>query len=176
MTANQINFRQSETVKALEEWWSELSERRRGRRGRGGDRAQLRRCRSSLEVVACPAFHRLFHRLQPLGRVDGSRLAPAAAVLAHVKGQPEGPGRTSFARTMASPRPGGDQPRVSGLRFRRLLALEDREELLVALVRIVRLLDGTAPVVSLADDIYWWGERVKERWAYDYYATAPQAD
>lgn len=183
MHKEQIDFRLPEVGRVMKEWWQELTQERPGKATDRAGRAQLKRCRSGLEVVMCPAFHRLYHRLQSFGTVDGRRLAPAAAVLAHVKEPPDAPKKPnatpkklSLAILMASPRPGGSQPRVSGLRFRRLLLVEDSDELLLALVRVVRLLENKAPVDTLARDIYWWGERVKKHWAYDYYATAPQAD
>jgi len=158
----------SRANRALEQWWEGLKDRT-------GDRALLRRCRSALEVAACPYFHHLYRALQGLGYGNGPQLAPAAAVLAHVRRRPEG-GERSLARMMASPRPGTERPRVSGLRFRRILVLDNRDDLLMSLVRVVRLLDGAAPVAGLANDIYFWGDAVKERWAYEYYAAAPQAD
>ncbi len=177
MREEAIHFQGEEVARAVKEWWAELTQERAGKPADRAGRAQLRRCRSMFEAVACPAFHRLYHRLRRLGhRLDGRRLAPAAAVLAHVEMDTAPQGISSLATLMARPRPGSGQPRVSGLRFRRLLLVEDREELLPALSRVVRLLGGQAPVAPLAGDIYWWGERVKERWAYDYYAAAPRTD
>ena len=77
---------------------------------------------------------------------------------------------------MATPKAGSDRARVSGLRFRRLLKISDREELYQPLIRIVRLLGGQANILSLADDIYFWGENVRKNWAYAYYETAPSED
>jgi len=64
----------------------------------------------------------------------------------------------------------GDKSKVSGLRFRRLLAINTREELYHAMIRIIRLLGGTVNVCDLAKTVYWWNEETKKRLAYDYYA------
>ena len=41
------------------------------------------------------------------------------------------------------------------------------------LIRAIRLLDGSVDLVSLANAAFWWNERTRKSWAYDYYATAP---
>jgi CRISPR system Cascade subunit CasB len=82
-------------------------------------------------------------------------------------------GGASVARQMATPKSPGASAPVSGLRFRRLLAVSDRDELYPLLVRLVRLLDGRVNIVSLANSAFWWNERTKREWAYDYYATSP---
>ena len=63
---------------------------------------------------------------------------------------------------------------MSGLRFRRLLKIEDRDDLYGAVVRTIRLLDGSVNIASLADGVYWWNERTKNNWAFDYYDKAPK--
>lgn len=57
-------------------------------------------------------------------------------------------------------------------RFRRLLACDSREELRAHLKDIVRGMKSSGiPVnyASLYDDICWWGDRVRERWAIQYW-------
>ena len=74
--------------------------------------------------------------------------------------------------------PGRHDPkrgRVSGLRFRRLIRIEDRDELYPHLIRVLGLLDLRTDVVALARDVYLWNEPTRKRWAYDYYAQAPDA-
>lgn len=158
----------------IEEWWRGLEEQR-------GDRAELRRCHGLAEASLVAAFQRLYGRLERLGAVDrhsGHRLAAAALVLAMVRH--DAGGNANLARLMAMPGPNPNKGKVSGLRLRRLLAIDDLEELVQALVRVVRLLDERAPVASLAADIFAWGspgprEKVRQRWAYEYYANAPDA-
>mgnify|MGYP000860977718 FL=1 len=72
--------------------------------------------------------------------------------------------------------PAGPQrgARVSGLRFRRLLATPERDQLLSPLVRALRLTGGRANLLEIARSAFFWGDRVRKRWAYDYYECAPK--
>jgi CRISPR system Cascade subunit CasB len=148
---------------ALMDWWAGLDHAR-------GDRAALRRCRSSQEVAFVPAFHRLRQNLSRIAPVDAENLAVVAGILSHVR---ENDYSLRFAQQMATPKEGSDRARVSGLRFRRLLKVEDRDDLYGAVVRTIRLLDGSVNIASLADGVYWWNERTKNTWAFDYYDKAP---
>jgi CRISPR system Cascade subunit CasB len=148
-------------------WWEGLGQDR-------GERANLRRAAGPSDVAFGSAFHRLLGRLRGQGYFLGSdgtvALAAVAGLAAHVKSHIAG---ASIAQQMATPKSLGAGARVSGLRFRRLLAVSDREELYPLLIRVVRLLDGRVNLVSLANAAFWWNERAKRDWAYDYYATAP---
>jgi len=152
-----------ELQKLLLDWWQGLDQAR-------GDRAELRRATTPAAVAFSPVFHRLLHSLQRIGRPSAASLAVVAGVLSHIKEQD---GSGAFAAQMASPKAGSDKARVSGLRFRRLLKIADREELYQPLIRTARLLDGRVNLISLADGIYFWGENVRKQWAYNYYETAP---
>jgi len=148
-------------------WWQ-------GLRDEPGDRAILRRAASPVDVVFCPAFHRLIGRLRtegyPLGNDGSAGVAVVAGLAAHVREHAAG---SSLARQMAGPRAVGSGARVSGLRFRRLLAVSDRAELYPLLIRVVRLLDGRVDVPDLARSAFWWNQRTRKRWAYDYYDATP---
>ena len=156
-------FGAPETIGALSAWWRGLEEDR-------GGRAQLRRCRDSMEVAFCPAFHRLRIMLRPWGPYKDESLAAAAGITSHVKvnlaGEP-------LAVRMGRPPSGQSTPPVSGLRFRRLLKIEDRRELYAMLIRIMALLDKQADVGELARIIYFWGPGIKKQLAYGYYENAP---
>src|SRR2546427_1866605 len=159
-----ISFRNNVDAQTiLLDWWRNLDVA-------GGDRAELRRAATPAAVAFSPTFHRLLHSLQRISRPSAESLAVLAGVLSHVK---EHDGNAAFAAQMASPEAGGDRARVSGLRFRRLLKIADREELYQPIIRTVRLLDGRANLTSLADGIYFWGENVRKQWAYSYYEKAP---
>jgi CRISPR system Cascade subunit CasB len=138
-------------------WWKSLENDR-------GGRAQLRRAANATEVVFSPAYHRLYNEVSSVD-VDKEALALVAGVCAHVKNNDDS---MPFTRQMAE----GDKPKVSGLRFRRLLAINDRGELYHAMIRIIGLLGGTVSIRDLAKTIYWWNEKTKKRLAYDYYAEA----
>ncbi len=152
----------SEEKEILEDWWKEFEKN-------SGDRAALRRCRSASEVAFVPYFHRLRLELAKVTDVQPQSLARVAGVLSHVK-KYEGGATPSIAGQMAAKKDGSDQARVSDLRFRRLLAIDDADELYGSMIRIVRLLGGGADIPSLADGIYWWNSRTKNAWAYDYYS------
>lgn len=139
-------------------WWRSLDKDR-------GDRAALRRCRTPDSVVMIPAFHRLvtdLRRLDIAVRTDG--LARVAGLTAHVKEHGE---VRRIARQMAERH--GDRPRVSELRFRRLLAFTEGDDLYPAMRRTVRLLDGSVNLTDMAQSVYWWNDRTRKEWAYDYY-------
>ena len=103
--------------------------------------------------------------------LDGTvALAAVAGLAAHVKSHIDG---GSIAQQMAAPKSPGAGARVSGLRFRRLLTVSDRDELYPLLLRVVSLLDGHVNLVNLANSVFWWNDRTRKSWAYDYYATAP---
>lgn len=149
-------------------WWAGLDERR-------GDRADLRRARTPSAVAFLPAYHRLVRELRRagirIGEKDAEKAAAIAGVLAHIERDDSS---RSFAEQAASDHNG--KARLSGLRFRRLLAVDDLGELQTSLVRTIRLLDSAASVSNLAESIRWWNDRTKKQWASDYYETAPNED
>lgn len=151
----------SEAAAILHLWWKELEDQK-------GERARLRRAPSPVEVVFSPAYHRLFRNL-PINR---ERLASVAGLVSHVK---EDTGFSiSLPQQMATRKTGSDNAIVSGLRFRRLLAIPDRNALYPMMIRVIRLLGGRLNLLSLAESVYWWNESTRKEWAYDYYATAPK--
>ena len=145
----------SPLLKELSGWWRELDQNR-------GLRAELRRARSITEVVMIPPFHftgRKFAKFFPQ-RVDKLRLAMILGLLAHVKQ----PTTLKLAKQMAT----GDRPRVSELRFKRLLRYE-RDDLYQPLVRVIQLLDGQVNIGDLAKLCFYWGDNIRRELAFDYY-------
>jgi CRISPR system Cascade subunit CasB len=159
-----VNFAPgTETAEALVAWWKGLERDR-------GERAALRRCTNLTEVAFVPSYHQLLRVLSPHGKVDAERLALVAGLAARVKGHNPG---VEIAVQMAQTKPGGSSAVVSGLRFRRLLKIQNREELFLALGRVVALLGGTVNLVSLAKSAYEWNEWTRKQWAFNYYSAAP---
>jgi CRISPR system Cascade subunit CasB len=74
---------------------------------------------------------------------------------------------------MAMPKSGSTNARVSGLRFRRLLKVQNNSDLFEPLIRVVRMLDGNVNISSLANSIYWWNDFTRKDWAFAYYDKAP---
>ena len=95
------------------------------------------------------------------------RLAVIAAVIAHVDKHVSA---MDFASQLANST--AEKAALSSLRFRRLLAVHEPDDLLIYLVRTVRLLDRTANVVDLARSIRFWDDDVRKRWAFRYYEKA----
>ena len=156
-------------------WWNELQgnntagipdpKRRQDRQAL----AQLRRCRTPVEALSLPDGVGLALRFG-LGRDDARlrRAGAVAAVLAHVRGNaPMELARAIGRRTIAET----DSALLGEGRFRRLLQVDDPDELMTAMVRLVRHLKGEANVADLARSILYWGDRVRQRWAFDYYAA-----
>jgi CRISPR system Cascade subunit CasB len=149
----------------LTQWWNSLEQDT-------GGRARLRRCRSPEEVMLEPAFHRLLNRLRPLieqqDRSDAViahdilRLAAVAGLLSHVKK----PDKRSLADSMAEKR--GQRAVVSPLRFRRLLKVSF-DDLYEAMIRMLRLLDKQASLFDLANSVFYWGDKIRKRWALAYF-------
>ena len=89
-------------------------------------------------------------------------LAAAAGLLAHVREADE------RSLPVAMSQRDGDKPRVSALRFRRLLEAPDVDTLFTGLRRTLPLLQHRADPLALTTDVVNWGDRVRKRWAYDY--------
>jgi len=141
----------------LLDWW-------RGLADDTGGRAALRRAPDITGVVLQPAFQRLHCRLLAAGWSDqpwhNDRLAAVAGLLAHVRTQAE----PSLPKALSA----GDKPAVSELRFRRLLDAPDVDTLFAGLRRALPLLQHSANVCELANDVVNWGDPVRKRWAYAY--------
>jgi len=147
---------------ALLKWWDQLQDR-------SGDRAELRRAQTVEGVVLLPVFQRACVRFAPYFRHERDdswqlRLAAILGLLAHVRQHnPE----QSLAIQMA-----GNPPVVSELRFRRLIQ-RDRADLYISMIRILRMLGNKANLNDLATSVYYWGDDVKRRWAFDYFPNTP---
>ncbi|MFG1223760.1 type I-E CRISPR-associated protein Cse2/CasB [Xanthobacter wiegelii] len=126
-----------------------------------GLRARLRRATHVVDVLAeaqVIALHDALGR-----RHDPTRLAALVPVLAAVK-RPDGP---RIARAV-----GGEEPRLSHLRFQRLIR-SDNQELALGLRRALPLVDHTCNVAALGEDFLKWNERIRVRWCFDYFGKMP---
>lgn len=148
-------------------WWAELTKPPEpGKPSRRGELAELRRCRDIAEVLFVPAFHQLFYRIAPAGWKDRPRVAAIAGLLAHVKSDIADLTVPAF---LATPKAPGQGPRVSELRFRRLVAIKTREELYPALLRTIHLAGDSVPVTDLVQSVYYWNDYKRRDWTYLYY-------
>lgn len=161
-------------------WWERHCH---PREGDPGTRAKLRRCRSAVEALSVPSAVALARGLvgtAVIPDVDDWRWAAGldlARVLAHVtEHDPTKPamraaGWKSFPGERKDSDAGEDRPRLSEARFRRLLGTARGEEQVDAFTRLIALLGGAVNVSALAEDFWYWGDRTKRRWAFDYYAA-----
>ena len=154
-------------------------------------RSRLQRCRDPVEVLTiAPAIllARQVGALRP-GRDDNDpRLIAAvslARVLAHIKEHSSmaplrAAGWKTFPNDGRESDVGAERPRLSEARFRRLIETGPGEEQVAAFVRLIRLLDGAVNVSAIAVDFLDWShpvrrQRVRQRWAFDYYAAGSAA-
>lgn len=144
------------------DWWRQLSDREDPRRR--AERAALRHCATTTEVMFEPCFHALLRRLPD--DVPRQRIAAAVAVLAHID---EHDHSRSFAAQLGSPPPDRDRAAYSDLRFRRLLKMSHPDELMRALIHAVRLNGRKGNVPDLARSLWYWGDNTRQHWAFDYY-------
>ncbi len=163
MSATYLRFENdSPEMQAITAWWQDLDDNR-------GDRAELRRCSTLAEVVFTPAYHRLRLALTKFGPVKADSLALVAGLAARVKNNVSG---NTLAEQMATSKADGSA-RVSGLRFRRLLKVKGQEELFSAMTRVLALLGGAVNLRSLAGSAYYWNDKTRKKWAFEYYSQSP---
>ena len=163
MSTTYLNFENnSPEMQALAAWWLALNDNR-------GDRAELRRCTTLAEVAFSPAYHRLRLAVGRFGAPNDDGLALVAGLSARVKSDITD---SSFAEQMATGKTDGSA-RVSGLRFRRLLKAKEPDELFTAMGRVVALLGSSVNLQSLAKSVYYWNDRTRKQWAFEYYSKSP---
>lgn len=158
----------------LLEWWDKLKQNK-------GDRAELRRCRSLDEIQRTSAYQRCYwpgikHFTQGEWKPNKEQMAIVVGVSAYVEDndiekkddQQEHQEVDLFGYQISR----GDKPKLSELKFRRLLKINDREKLFHFLIQIIRLLDKKLNLLDLLSVAYYWGEKTKTNLAYQYYEKA----
>jgi CRISPR system Cascade subunit CasB len=149
---------------ALFHWWKALDDNR-------GDRAELRRCQTILEVMMTSAFHHIRRQLLEMGlKAEDSerdRLAAVIGLVAHVTSAAD-PALQKALPPLAQAFSEGDKPAVSPLRFRQLLDARTDDELFTRLRRIMPMVKERISLFNLANDVFYWGDRQRKNWIYDY--------
>ncbi len=154
--------------KILTQWCNQLYETNPKINCRG-DRAELRRSKSILDVIMTPSYQQLCTQIEAqmknklLSDYDKERLAFIVGLLAHVREHERG----GLAKSMAKGKP---TPCVSALRFRRLLQHEQDDRFYAAMIRIIRMLKYKVKVDDLIKSMYYWNESTKKQWAYAYFS------
>lgn len=172
----------SETGETVRAWWLEYLRPER-HQGIGEDtaaaralRARLRRPVAPTEVLAERAVQKLAGQL-PFLRQRPYDLIQLARVLAAVEGEAAAEGRRErLAARLGGAEEGEERPRMSDLRFQRLIRSEG-EEFGTALRRALPLAGKTCDVAQLARDMLAWpdperGEKTRNDWCFDYFGAA----
>lgn len=154
-----------------------------------GRRAELRRAIDPAAVLVTEGFADLAARLSD-DQTEPEKLLPlaaAAGIVAHVG---ENDPSLSFAAQLAKPAAeSGDKPRLSALRFAQLQQSHDLDLFYRRTIRAVKLLRGTANVLSIVDGVLQWAQeelskhyqsdprdRLRVRWGLDYFRKPSNRD
>jgi CRISPR system Cascade subunit CasB len=169
-------------ARAARDWWRRLQPDPQGTRpGDPATLARLRRAASAAQALAEAETLRLWASLG----VEHRRLArvgTVARVLAHVRRAADAQRRGALARSLGPTAFGKDETaRLKRLRFERLLATREEEELARAMIRLVQLAGRETPidVGDLAASILAWdAEATRIAWAFAYHdpSSPPAAD
>jgi len=149
-----------EASRIIKTWWQALEDMR-------GERAQLRRCKNVEQVLFVPYYQTLYWSLSNQSSWKNRiAIAAVAGLLAHVDTNPP---PLTLPQQMAQSKPAGDKPVVSELRFRRLVKCETHEQLYPTLRRVILMLNRSVDIVQLAESVYWWNDKTRQDWAFQYY-------
>lgn len=161
------------------EWWESLKQNK-------GDRAELRRCKNLEEIQKASAYQRCYWQLTK--HFTQEQRAPSRVQMAIIIGlavyiedndtkyidtDSKKEKEYYFAYQIAAPKGVENKsPKLSELRFRRLLKIKNREKLYRFLIQTIRLLDKKVNLLDLLSISYFWGDPKKTRLAYKYYEKA----
>lgn len=144
-----------------------------------GDRAELRRCKNLDSVQKTSAFQsnywKLRNKFTQNGKSPGNeQMAIIIALLAYIDDdkssyEDKDEVKPDFFGYQISR---GDKPKLSELRFRRLLKINDRDKLFRFFIQAIRLLDKKVNLLDLLRIVYFWGDPTKTKLAYKYYEKA----
>jgi len=149
-----------------------------------GDRAELRRCKNLDAIQLTSAFQRSYWKLS--GKFSQGNRSPSKeqmgiiiALAAYIDEDAftyEDGGKLKLefiGYQMAKPVSSDNKkPKLSELRFRRLLKINDREKLFRILIQTIRLLEKKVNLLDLLSTAYFWGDKTKTKLAYKYYEKA----
>lgn len=125
-------------------------------------RAELRRADGPVAALAVSEVHDLHARLRAGGHNPApERLALIAAALARVE-EAQGP-RPAEAFGAGVP------PALSAIRFNALIRAREIRDLWRPLTRALRQVKGAVNPAALAGDIYYWSDKIRTRWCFEYY-------
>ncbi len=138
-------------------------------------RARLRRCELPADALIIEATHDLNSRLEATGIVPSAdQLALLATTFARLKGTHG----YRLAALFGTKTP-KDGPRpLSELRFQALIRVRSHRELITPLRRSLAVLgpDLTCNGRALADDLFWWNDKARNSWCFQYFGAGFAAD
>ena len=147
-----------------------------------GDKATLARLRRAASPEEALREAQTIHLAKKLGFTSNKpdfteeelqklmQVGVIAAVLAEVK---EHKGKQNNPRTLGPKTETDENPSMSSLRFRALLAAKDEVDLLREMRRVVKLLGNKVNVKNLASDIFFWSDNTRVNWTYHYWHEEP---
>lgn len=162
------------------EWWKNLKQNK-------GDRAELRHCKNLEEIQKASAYQRCYWHVkkyftQEKGVPSREQMSIIIGLASHIEDNDtkyidtdsKNEKEYYFAYQMAAAK-GKEKdapPKLSELRFRRLLKIKDREKLYRFLIQVIRMLEKRVNLLDLLSIAYFWGDKAKTNLAYKYYENA----
>jgi len=154
------------------DWWESLKKDK-------GDRSELRRSKNLQKLQLTSAFQRCYwgglkHFAQKERKPSKKQMATIIGLAAYIEkndiekkdDQSEKQEHDYFGYQIGR---GEEKPKLSELRFRRLLKIKDREKLYRFLIQVIRLLDNKVNLLDLMRIAYFWGNKGKVNLSYKYY-------
>ncbi len=148
-------------------WWNQLQ-------NKNGDRATLQRCNTPAETVYLPVSQILLSKIKDCEdinfKLSFDRVCALAGILSHIKENTN----QSFAKQISQKKQGSEQSLISDIRFRRLLQysnIVDDDFFFQKIIRVIHHVDRKVNIGDLFYSLYFWGDKVKKQWAYEYYGT-----
>ena len=157
-----LDFKKGELKENIGLWWKSLENNKKMR-------AELRRAKSTNEILLLGSFYSGYHEyFNNIERVNLVQMASIMGLLSHVERCTE---NQSLAQQMAQKNSSGNSCLLSENRFKKLLKC-NRKNIYREMIRVIRLLNKSGVnIYNLADSVFYWGDKVKKDWAYDYYAS-----
>jgi CRISPR system Cascade subunit CasB len=146
--------------KEIFQWWAGLQPSQADNRA---TLAKLRHAGTVSQLCLLPETMAFCRKLDAK-RGDLENLALLAGVLAMVREHRS----ETFAAQLGTPR---EQPKLSPLRFQRLIEAQTRDDQLVAFRRAVLQNGRAGNIHDLASSLLDWDDARRQRWVYDYYQS-----
>ncbi|MBQ3719360.1 MAG: type I-E CRISPR-associated protein Cse2/CasB [Methanomicrobium sp.] len=162
-----MNETDSNTINGALDWWKTI---RPGSKHDSykGERAELRRCHSTTDVMFIPSYHLLLEKTN--ADKNNSELLHQLAAIAWVLSWVDEETDTDFAKSLAN-----TDPQFSQIRFRRLLASDNWDDLGVQLIRALKFTKRRANVSDIIKSILRWKRgSARENWALSYYGSVKE--